>query len=186
MPDDLRFAAYENRPLPIGQGQTISQPSLVAMMTDLLELPEDCNVLEVGTGSGYQAAVLAEFCTRCLQHRDRRCDWAGRPARPWRISGYDNVHVRIGDGFAGWPEHGAPYDGVIVTAAVDAPPPPLLEQLRAGGRMVIPLRRTWGHEELVVIRKTAGRLSGRAHRFPGAFRAVHPRPALTVSRLAVS
>jgi len=151
VPDDLRFAAYENRPLPIGEGQTISQPSLVAMMTDLLELPEDCNVLEVGTGSGYQAAVLAEFCRDV--YSIEIVDALGRQARETLTDlGYDNVHVRIGDGFAGWPE-GAPYDGVIITAAVDAPPPPLLEQLRAGGRMVIPLRRTWGHEELVVIRK---------------------------------
>ena len=153
VPDDLRFAAYENRPLPIGQGQTISQPSLVAMMTDLLELPTDCKVLEVGTGSGYQAAVLAEFCTDV--YSIEIVDALGRRARETLAAqGYDNVHVRIGDGFAGWPEH-APFDGVIVTAAVDVPPPPLVEQLQPGGRMVIPLRRASGYEELVVIRKNS-------------------------------
>lgn len=153
VPEDLRFAAYENRPLPIGQGQTISQPSLVAMMTDLLELPKDCKVLEVGTGSGYQAAVLAEFCTDV--YTIEIVDALGRRARETLADqGYDNVHVRIGDGFAGWPEHG-PFDGVIVTAAVDVPPPPLVEQLHPGGRMVIPLRRESGYEELVVIRKNS-------------------------------
>ena len=151
VPADLQFAAYENRPLPIGQGQTISQPSLVAMMTDLLELPADCRVLEVGTGSGYQAAVLAQLCSQV--YSVEIVEDLGRRAREvLAAQGYDNVHVKIGDGFAGWPEHG-PFDGIIVTAAVDAPPPPLLAQLRAGGRMVVPLRRATGYEELVVIRK---------------------------------
>jgi len=151
VPEDLRFAAYENRPLPIGQGQTISQPSLVAMMTDLLELPEDCRVLEVGTGSGYQAAVLANFCTDI--YTIEIVEELGLQARETLAEqGYDNVHVRIGDGFAGWPEHG-PFDGVIVTAAADEPPPPLVEQLKPDGLMVIPLRQESGYEELVVIRK---------------------------------
>ena len=153
VPEELRFAAYENRPLPIGQGQTISQPSLVAMMTDLLELPKDCKVLEIGTGSGYQAAVLAEFCTEV--YTIEIVEPLGLRARATLAEqGYDNVQVRIGDGFAGWSEHG-PYDGVIVTAAVDEPPPPLVEQLDPGGRMVIPLRRASGYEELVVIRKNS-------------------------------
>jgi protein-L-isoaspartate(D-aspartate) O-methyltransferase len=153
VPDDLKFAAYENRPLPIGQGQTISQPSLVAMMTDLMDLPEHCRVLEVGTGSGYQAAVLAEFCTDV--YTIEIVDELGERARQTLAEqGYDNVHVKIGDGFAGWPEHG-PYDGIIVTAAADAPPPPLVDQLRPGGHLVIPLRRASGYEELVVIRRTS-------------------------------
>lgn len=160
VPEDLRFAAYENRPLPIGQGQTISQPSLVAMMTDLLELPADCKVLEVGTGSGYQAAVLARVCTEV--YSVEIVAELGRRARDVLAEqGYDNVQVKIGDGFAGWPEHG-PFDGIIVTAAADAPPPPLVKQLHAGGRMVIPLRRASGYEELTVIRKNSdGSLSER-------------------------
>lgn len=153
VPEDLRFAAYENRPLPIGLGQTISQPSLVAMMTDLLDLPTECKVLEVGTGSGYQAAILGEFCTEV--YSIEIVEALGLRARETLADqGYENVHVKIGDGFAGWPEH-APFDGVIVTAAVDEPPPPLVEQLHPGGRMVIPLRRGSGYEELVVIRKNS-------------------------------
>lgn len=151
VPESLRDVAYENRPLPIGHEQTISQPSLVAMMTDLLQLPDDCRVLEIGTGSGYQAAVLGQFCTAV--HSIEIVEPLGRQAAAiLEELGYDNVQVRIGDGFAGWPEH-APYDGIIVTAAAREAPAPLLAQLRTGGRMVIPIGRRWQVQDLVLIEK---------------------------------
>ncbi|MGI9331178.1 MAG: protein-L-isoaspartate(D-aspartate) O-methyltransferase [Gammaproteobacteria bacterium] len=153
VPVKLRGAAYENRPLPIGYQQTISQPSLVAMMTDLLQLPDACHVLEVGTGSGYQAAILGELCAKV--YTIEIVEPLGQQAKNLLGElGYENVHVRVGDGYAGWPEH-APYDGVIVTAAVNEPPAPLVEQLRPGGRMVIPLGQRRGYQELVVIEKRA-------------------------------
>jgi len=152
VPEDMRHLAYENHPLPIGHDQTISQPSLVAIMTDMLELRPDSRVLEVGTGSGYQAAILAEICASV--YSIEIVEPLGRQAAALldRL-GYDNVNVRIGDGYAGWPEH-APFDGIIVTAAADEPPEPLVEQLRPGGRMVIPLRRAIGFQDLVIIEKT--------------------------------
>jgi len=161
VPPELRWAAYANKPLPIGHDQTISQPYIVAIMTDLLALPQDCRVLEVGTGSGYQAAVLAELCANVFSIEI--VELLGIQARKvLRRLGYDNVAVRIGDGFAGWPEH-SPYDGVIVTAVADAPPPPLIEQLKPGGRMIIPLRTGPGVQELVLIEKSlGGKLSRRA------------------------
>jgi protein-L-isoaspartate(D-aspartate) O-methyltransferase len=151
VPPELAWAAYANQPLPIGHEQTISQPYIVAVMTDLLGLPVDCRVLEVGTGSGYQAAVLAELCAEVFSIEI--VEALGIRARKLlHRLGYDNVTVRIGDGFAGWPEQG-PYDAVIVTAVADAPPPPLLEQLKSGGRMIIPLRTGLGVQELVLIEK---------------------------------
>jgi protein-L-isoaspartate(D-aspartate) O-methyltransferase len=167
VPKNLQSAAYENRPLPIGHQQTISQPSLVAMMTDLMELPADCHVLEVGTGSGYQAAVLAEFCAS-VHTIEIVAPLGERAAEVLAELGYDNVQVRIGDGFAGWPEH-APYDAVIVTAAATDPPAPLLEQLRPGGRMVIPLGGRWRTQELVVIEKAADGSLSRREVFPVRF-----------------
>jgi protein-L-isoaspartate(D-aspartate) O-methyltransferase len=151
VPADLRSAAYRNMPLPIGHGQTISQPYIVAAMTDLLSVPPDGRVLEVGTGCGYQSAVLAEICAAVysieivapLGHEARE--------RLERL-GYDNVHVRVGDGFAGWPEEG-PFDAIIVTAAAERVPPPLLEQLGPGGRMIIPLRSGFGYQQLVLVDK---------------------------------
>jgi len=151
VPADLRRAAYRNMPLPIGHGQTISQPYIVAAMTDLLSVPPDGRVLEVGTGCGYQSAVLAEICAAVysieivapLGHEARE--------RLERL-GYDNVHVRVGDGFAGWPEEG-PFDAIIVTAAAERVPPPLLEQLGPGGRMIIPLRSGFGYQQLVLVKK---------------------------------
>ncbi len=151
VPPGLRGAAYLNRPLPIGHGQTISQPYIVAAMTDLLDLPPDGSVLEVGTGCGYQSAVLAELCAAV--YSVEIVEPLGDAARE-RLArlGYDNVHVRVGDGYAGWPEHG-PYDGIIVTAAAAEVPRPLLEQLRPGGRMIIPLRGGFGYQNLVLIEK---------------------------------
>ncbi len=147
--DEWKDVAYLNQPLPIGCGQTISQPYIVAVMTDFLDVPADGRVLEVGTGCGYQAAVLAEVCESV--YSIEIVAPLGRQARD-RLArlGYDNVHVRVGDGFAGWPEHG-PYDGIIVTAAAEEVPPPLLEQLKPGGRMIIPLRTRFGGQELVLI-----------------------------------
>jgi len=161
VPANLQRFAYDNRPLPIGYDQTISQPSLVAMMTDLLELPEEnCHVLEIGTGSGYQAAILAEICAS-VHSIEIVEPLAERSAAVLKRLGYDNVSVRSGDGFAGWPE-ASPFDSIVVTAAAEEPPPPLLEQLRRGGRLVIPLGPAGGVQELVVIDKdTDGNLDRR-------------------------
>lgn len=167
VPEDVRHLAYENHPLPIGHDQTISQPSLVAMMTDLLELPDDARVLEVGTGSGYQAAILGEICTAV--YSIEIVEPLGLQARDVLAKlDYDNVEVRIGDGYAGWPEH-APFDGIIVTAAADEAPEPLVEQLKPGGRMVIPLRRMIGFQDLVVIEKDSDGTLSRHTVFPVMF-----------------
>ena len=137
VPVEVQPYAYMNRPLPIGFDKTISQPLMVAVMTDLLELKPDDVVLEIGTGLGYQAAVLAELAGRVYsveiieELAQRAVQWLSR-------QGYTNIAVRVDDGYVGWPEH-APFDKVIVTAAPDLIPPPLINQLKAGGRMVIPV-----------------------------------------------
>ena len=137
VPDSQRPYAYLNRPLPIGADQTISQPYVVALMTDLAGLNTDQTVLEIGTGSGYQAAVLSELAGEV--YTIEIIDMLGqRAARDLERLGYDNVTVRVGDGYAGWPEH-APFDAIIVTAAPDKVPQPLIDQLAVGGRMVIPV-----------------------------------------------
>jgi protein-L-isoaspartate(D-aspartate) O-methyltransferase len=158
VPEDLRGLAYVNRPLPIGHDQTISQPFIVAIMTDLLALPLGGRVLEVGTGSGYQAAVLAELGVDV--YTIEIVEPLGRQSKALlERLGYRNVQVRVGDGFAGWPE-AAPFDGIIVTAAAAETPPPLLAQLKPGGRMIIPLEGGFGHQDLVLIEKdAAGRVS---------------------------
>lgn len=144
-----RHLAYQNTPLPIAAGQTISQPLIVALMTHLLDpQPEDV-VLEVGTGSGYQAAVLAGLVLRVYSVEiveELATEAAGVLAR----LGYDNVTVRAGDGYAGWPEH-APFDGIIVTAAAEEIPPPLLQQLKPGGKLVIPVGEEHGYQELLLV-----------------------------------
>jgi protein-L-isoaspartate(D-aspartate) O-methyltransferase len=143
--------AYEDRPLPIGYGQTISQPYIVAKMTELLEPKPTDRVLEVGTGSGYQAAVLAELVAEV--YTMEIIEPLGRLAEQrLRELGYTNIHVRIGDGYLGWPEK-APFDAVIVTAAPDHVPEPLLEQLKPGGRMVIPVGARYQTQELLLITK---------------------------------
>jgi protein-L-isoaspartate(D-aspartate) O-methyltransferase len=137
VPDEEKGAAYRNRPLPIGHGQTISQPFIVALMTDLLHLKPGDRVLEVGTGSGYQAAVLARLAAKV--YSIEIVEPLGREAaRTLSRLGIDNVETKIGDGYAGWPEH-APFDGIVVTAAPDHIPAQLVEQLKPGGRLVIPV-----------------------------------------------
>lgn len=161
VPDDLRRQAYDDGPLGIGYGQTISQPYLVAVMTDLLRLPPQARVLEIGTGSGYQAAVLA-LLARQVYSVELVAALARAAAERLARLGYANVEVRSGDGYYGWPEH-APYDGIVVTAAAPRVPAPLLEQLRPGARLVIPVGRPYAHQELVVIEKHA---DGSTRRLP--------------------
>jgi protein-L-isoaspartate(D-aspartate) O-methyltransferase len=153
VPPDVVDEAYANRPLPIGMGQTISQPYVVALMTDLAEPTPGARVLEVGTGSGYQAAMLARCASKVYSIEIVKP--LGERARSLLASlGYGNVEVRIGDGYKGWPE-AAPFDAIVVTAAPDHVPQPLVEQLAAGGRMVIPIGSRNGVQELLVITKDA-------------------------------
>ena len=151
--DAYRGQAYENRPLPIGHGQTISQPYIVAIMTELLEPEPGQRMLELGTGSGYQAAVLAQVTGR-VYSMEIIPELGEKAAERLRRLGYDNVQVRVGDGYYGWPEQG-PFDGIIVTAAGDHVPPPLVEQLKPGGRMVIPVGSWYFTQQLLLIEKTA-------------------------------
>jgi len=150
VPDVYRDAAYNDSPLPIGQGQTISQPYIVALMTELLEVSEGGRVLEIGTGSGYQAAVLAEMGVEVfsIEIKTKLCEKA---ADTLEGLGYSNAHVRCGDGYGGWPEE-EPFDGIIVTAAPDRIPDPLLEQLKDSARMVIPVGEFY--QELKVITRS--------------------------------
>ena len=157
VPSQLASAAYQNRPLPIGEGQTISQPFIVALMTELLQPKSSDVVLEVGTGSGYQAAVLAE-CVAKVYSIEIVASLAKRARAALDAAGYRNVETRIGDGYLGWPE-AAPFDGIIVTAAPDHVPPRLIEQLKPGGRLVIPVGPHHAAQELWLIE--AGR-DGRA------------------------
>ena len=146
VPDDLRQVSYADRPLPIGYGQTISQPLIVALMTDVLNVDRSSVVLEVGTGSGYQAAVVAEL-TRQVYTIEIIPDLARSTADRLRRLGYTNVTVRVGDGYFGWPDM-APFDEIIVTAAAAHIPPPLLQQLKPNGRMVIPVGPPFGLQHL--------------------------------------
>jgi protein-L-isoaspartate(D-aspartate) O-methyltransferase len=142
--------AYINRPLRIGHGQTISQPYIVAIMTDLLDLEPGDRVLEIGTGSGYQAAVLAEIASEVYTIEIIEALAKTAADRLQRL-GYNNVNVRFGDGNYGWPE-AAPFDGIVVTAGGRLPPA-LVDQLKPGGRLVIPIEQTWGNQDLTVITK---------------------------------
>ena len=166
VPPDMQLFAYANGPLSIGHGQTISQPYIVALMTELLNVNDTATVLEIGTGSGYQSAVLATLTKQVysmevvealgLEARDRL-----------KRMGYHNINTCVGDGYLGWPEH-APYDGIIVTAAAPYIPEPLIEQLKPGARLVIPVGKPFSSQELMVVEKG----------FSGG---VHKRPVLPVA-----
>lgn len=151
VPEDVRSYAYEDTPLPIGHGQTISQPYIVALMTELLQVRPGDNVLEVGTGSGYQAAVLAELGARVYTIEIVE-PLAERARSDLASMGYTNVFVRAGDGYLGWPEV-ASFDSIIVTAGATHIPQPLKDQLKPGGRMVIPVGETQGVQSLRLLIK---------------------------------
>lgn len=154
VPPHIRHSAYEDYPLPIGEGQTISQPYIVALMSELLAPKSTERILEIGTGSGYQTAILAElagevYTIEILEPLARQSE------RLLKELNYKNIKVKIGDGFLGWPES-FPYDGIIVTCAPEKIPPPLLEQLAEGGRLVIPVGRYW--QDLKLVRKIKNRI----------------------------
>ncbi len=151
-----RSSAYEDHPLPIGEGQTISQPYVVALMTEALRLSHDDRVLEIGTGSGYQAAVLAEIVREVytIEIRKALADKAGQLLLDL---GYRNVKVKWGDGYFGW-EDRAPFDAIIITAAANHIPPPLIKQLREGGRLIVPLGSTVYFQTLTLATKRKGEL----------------------------
>ena len=153
----LRDRAYGDYPLPIGEGQTISQPYVVALMTEALSLKPTDRVLEIGTGSGYQAAVLAEIVKEVYTIEIRR-SLAEEATKRLRELGYKNVKVKYGDGYFGWKEY-APFDAIIITAAANHIPPPLIRQLKEGGRLIIPLGSTVYYQTLTLATKRAGELS---------------------------
>ena len=154
VPPELIDYAYENRPLPIGRGQTISQPYIVALMTDLLEPRSNQTVLEVGTGSGYQAAILAQLVQHVYSLEIIPLLAVEAAALLARL-GYANISVKTGNGHIGWPEH-APYDGIIITAAATYLSPALLDQLKPGGRLVVPFGRPHMTQDLMLIEKDIG------------------------------
>ena len=151
VPETEQAYAYENRPLPIGHGQTISQPYIVAIMTDMLNLKPDSKVLELGTGSGYQAAILAELAGKVYTIEIVEALGLQAKQRLQKL-GYKNVITKIGDGYYGWEEH-APFDTIIVTAAASHIPPPLIKQLKPGGRMVIPVGSRFMLQQLLIVDK---------------------------------
>lgn len=153
VPSNQRPYAYENRPLPIGHGQTISQPYIVAIMTDLLKPKPGDKVLEIGTGSGYQAAILAELVASVYSIEIVEA-LGEQAADNLKRSGYGKVHTRIGDGYYGW-ENEAPFDGIVVTAVASHVPPPLIKQLKPGGRMIIPVGAAFMTQYLVLVTKGA-------------------------------
>ncbi|MFC2061355.1 protein-L-isoaspartate(D-aspartate) O-methyltransferase [Elusimicrobiota bacterium] len=156
VPEGYREYSYADRPLPIGEGQTISQPYIVALMTELIQPGPEGRVLEIGTGSGYQAAVLAEICAEVytIEIVKPLADSAEKLLKELE---YTNINVKCGDGFMGWKEY-APYDGIVVTAAPEEIPEPLIEQLAEGGFMIIPVGPQWRWQELYLITKKDGKI----------------------------
>ncbi len=152
VPPELRERAYRDCPLPIGYGQTISQPYIVAFMTEAARLTPESVVLEIGTGSGYQAAILAELA-RQVYSLERLAPLAARAQQTLAALGYRNVEVSQGDGYQGWPEH-APYDAILVTAAPPTLPTLLLDQLAVGGTLVVPVGESQGSQSLLILQKT--------------------------------
>lgn len=159
VPESLRSQAYDDRPLPIGHGQTISQPYIVAYMTELLEPRAGMRVLEVGTGSGYQAAVLAAAGAEVWSIEIVE-PLAERAKKALTAAGYGSVHLRHGDGYFGW-ETAGPFDAIIVTAAAESIPPPLLQQLHENGRMIIPVGPPLGMQYLVLVTREDGKTKTR-------------------------
>jgi protein-L-isoaspartate(D-aspartate) O-methyltransferase len=157
VPERQRASAYDDRPLSIGEGQTISQPYIVALMTELLELRSSEKVLEIGTGSGYQTAVLAQLASEVFSIEIRPA-LSERARKIIDDLGQKNVWLKIGDGFYGWEERG-PFDAILVTAAASKIPEPLSRQLREGGRLVMPLTEGEQNQRLIRARKSAGKLT---------------------------
>lgn len=155
IPDNYKLMAYEDRPLPIGRGQTISQPYIVALMTDKLKLNKDMKVLEIGTGSGYQAAILAEIC-KSVYSIEIIAELANRAKTILDTLNYTNIHIKIGDGYKGWKKY-APYDAIIVTCAPNNIPNALKKQLSEGGKMIIPVGGSIA-QELILLEKKNGKL----------------------------
>jgi protein-L-isoaspartate(D-aspartate) O-methyltransferase len=155
VPPEMARAAYEDSPLPIGEGQTISQPYIVALMSELLQTAPGQRVLEIGTGSGYQAAVLSGLVAEVFSIEIKE-PLHRRSSEALRRLGYANVRTRLADGYFGWPGE-PPFDGIMVTAAVDHVPPPLLAQLKEGGRLVLPLGNPYGVQSLVVVTREGAR-----------------------------
>lgn len=154
VPENQRGSAYRDGPLPIGYGQTISQPYIVAYMTEIIKPEKGQKVLEIGTGSGYQAAVLAEIVDKV--YTIEIVEVLGKRAKSdLAAMGYNNIEVKLGDGYYGWEEH-APYDAIVVTAAAEFVPPPLIEQLKEGGKMIIPVGSPFLTQQLVLVEKKNG------------------------------
>jgi len=151
VPQDLLSSAYADRPLPIGEGQTISQPYVVALMTEILKPAKNQRILEIGTGSGYQAAILAQVVKSVytIEIKEKLYDKANKTLKSL---GYRSIKTRHSDGYFGWPEQ-APFDAIMVTAAIDHIPPPLLKQLKDGGRLALPLGNPFSYQNLVVVTK---------------------------------
>ncbi len=159
VPKEREVEAYGDYPLPIGYGQTISQPYIVALMTELLELKETDKVLEIGTGSGYQAAILS-LLAKEVYSVERIPALADAARERLERLGYRNVHIRVDDGYSGWREH-APYDAIMLTCAAEDLPPPLTAQLADGGRLVAPVGKPYGYQRLILVSKKGGEVRQR-------------------------
>lgn len=160
VPENIQTSAYDDMALSIGEGQTISQPYMVAVMTELLELKGEERVLEIGTGSGYQAVILAELAKEVCSV-ERIADLAARAQEKFSSLGYTNIHVKVSDGTLGWPEK-APFDGIIITAGTPKIPEPLIEQLAEGGIIIGPVGDRFS-QRLIKIKKTGGKLQQEYH-----------------------